>query len=101
MAASAQHKIPRIGVIQGGKIIEERLLKRRESVTIGSGAKNTIVLPASGLPSTFTLFELRGQQYSLGFTDVMDGKVSLSDTAAVDFAALRQSGQAKPKSSGS
>lgn len=100
MAASAQHKILRIGVIQGGKIIEERLLKRREPVTIGSGARNTIVIPAGGLPETFQLFDLRGQQYALGFTDAMDGKVSLSDTAAVDFGTLKQSGQARVKPGG-
>jgi TonB family protein len=100
MAASGQHKILRIGVIQGGKIIEERLLKRRESVTIGAGPKNTIVVPAGGLPDTFQLFEVRGQQYSLGFSEQMDGKVSLSDTAAVDFDTLKQSGQARSKPGG-
>ena len=100
MAAPAQQKVLRIGVIQGGKIIEERLLKRREPVTIGQGPKNTIVIPVSNLPQTFSLFELKGGQYTLGFSEQMDGRLSLTETAAVDFAALKSSGQAKPKGGG-
>src|SRR5262245_49920987 len=100
MAAPAPSKVLRIGVIQGGKIIEERLLKRREPVTIGQGAKNTIVIPVSNLPQSFTLFDLKGGQYSLGFSEQMDGRVSLSESAAVDFAALKSSGQAKPRTPG-
>lgn len=100
MAAPAQTKVLRIGVIQGGKIIEERLLKRRETVTIGQDPKNTIVIPVSNLPQSFPLFELKGNDYQLGFDEKMDGRVSLTDAAAVDFAALRSSGQARPKGPG-
>lgn len=88
MAARAEHKILRIGVIQGGKIVEERLVRKREPVTIGSGPKNTVVVPASNLPKSFTLFELKGSQYQLTFTDHMDGRVSVGD-GVVDFASLK------------
>ena len=45
-----QPKILRIGVIQAGKIIEERLIRKRDSVTIGASPRNTLVVPASTLP---------------------------------------------------
>ena len=43
-------KVLRIGIIQGGKIIEERIVRRRETVTFGPSEKNTFVLPASDIP---------------------------------------------------
>ncbi|HEV3026917.1 MAG TPA: energy transducer TonB, partial [Planctomycetota bacterium] len=52
-------KILRIGVIQGGKIIEERHLKRRDTVSIGLDSRNTIVVPASNLPQSFPVFEFK------------------------------------------
>ena len=52
-------KILQIGIIQNGKIVEERLVRQRENVTIGQSTKNTFVVPASNaLPRTFTIFEL-------------------------------------------
>ena len=38
------------GMLQGGKIIEERQFRRRQDVSIGQDAKNTIVVPASMVP---------------------------------------------------
>ena len=47
---SAQHgKVLRVGVILGGKIVEERLIRTRETVTIGQSAKNTFSIPAPEL----------------------------------------------------
>jgi hypothetical protein len=83
-------KILRIGIIQGSKIVEERLVRRRENVTIGQSAKNTFVVPASNaLPRSFTLFEVGPQGYVLNFADGMDGRVSLGDQV-VALPALRQ-----------
>jgi TonB family protein len=77
--AAPQPKILRIGVIQAGKIIEERLIRQRVTVTIGASARNTIVVPASALPRSFNLFELTGGQYTLRFNDSMDGRVSVGN----------------------
>ena len=96
MAAAPSPKILRVGVIQGGKIIEERHLKKRGDVTIGQDAKNTFVVPASNLPSSFAVFENRNGQYFLGFTEAMDGRVRLG-SADVDFASLRSQGLAKKR----
>jgi hypothetical protein len=86
-------KILRIGIIQGGKIVEERLVRKRESVTIGQSAKNTFVVPASNaLPRSFTLFELTAQGFMLNFSDGMDGRISLGDQVLA-LPALRQKAQ--------
>src|SRR5687768_14747673 len=94
MAATASNKILRIGVIQAGKIIEERHFRRHDDVTIGHDAKNTIVVPASNLPASFPVFEYRGHQYALVFNEAMDGKVRLAQ-GDFDFRALREQGVAK------
>jgi hypothetical protein len=89
-------KILRIGIIQNGKIVEERLVRKRESVTIGQSTRNTFVVPASNaLPRTFTIFELTPAGYALNFSDMMDGRVSLGEQV-VALPALRQ-GKAQKK----
>ena len=72
-------KILRVGIIQGGKIIEERLLRRTEPVTIGQSPKNTFYVPISKLPRSLTLFEAQGDTYTLCFGQGAQGKVSYRD----------------------
>jgi hypothetical protein len=86
----AQPKILRIGVIQNGKILEEKLVRKRENVTIGQSTRNMFVLPSSNsLPRTFTIFELTPAGYAINFSDMMDGRVSFGDQV-VALPALRQ-----------
>lgn len=99
MAQGRDRKILRIGIIQNGKIIEERLLRRRESVTIGQSPRNTFVLPLNELPKSYTAFELKGGVYHLNFRAEMSGKVSV-DSAVLDFKALREQNLAKKKADG-
>ncbi len=73
--AAQQQKALRVGVIQGGKIVEERLMPARQTVTIGTSEKNTIVAPQSGLPESFTVFTYEGDRATLHFEEGMDGKV--------------------------
>ncbi len=88
-------KILRIGIIQSGKIVEERLLRSQRAVTIGQSAKNTFVIPVSNLPKSATLFDVKRGSYSLAFKDGMDGRVSLEDQGVLDFASLKSKGVAK------
>ncbi len=78
-----QARVLRIGIVQGGKIVQERLVKPGQSVTVGESPKNTFTLPTSaavaGLPKRFTLFQARGEGYVLGFTDGMNGKIAVDD----------------------
>lgn len=88
MTASGNEKILRIGVIQGGKVIEERLVRKRTTVTFGNDQKNTFVFTGKEFPKAWPLFELKGNQYQLVFSDDMDGRVSVND-ANVDFSSLK------------
>src|SRR4051794_16694685 len=90
-------KILRIGIIQNGKIVEERLVRKRDNVTVGQSTKDTFVVPASNaLPRTFVLFEVTPAGYALNFTDAMDGRVSLGDQV-VALPQLRTAGKAQKK----
>lgn len=92
-------KILRIGIIQGGRIIEERLIRLGEPVTVGSDEKNTVVVPNSPLGARFELFSPRGTQYDLQYTDQMQGKVSHADQVKT-IASLAQGGVAKKGKTG-
>jgi TonB family protein len=92
-------KILRIGVIQNGKIVEERLLRKREAVTIGQSPRNTFVLPAASVPKSYTLFDLRSGTFQLNFRDDMDGRVSVED-AVLDLKSVRERKLAAKKGDG-
>lgn len=89
-------KVLRIGVVQGGRIIEERIVRKRETISVGHSERNHFVIPARILPARFDLFEMRSGLYFLTFSDEMDGRVSVPSGLA-DFASLKSSGKAKRK----
>ena len=97
VSQSAGPKILRIGVVQSGKVIDERLIKDRVSVTIGPSEKAMFVVPTRKIPPTFKLFELIGTDYYLNYIDGMAGRVALK-TGISDLAALKA--QAKTVSAG-
>jgi TonB family protein len=66
----------RIGIILGGKIVEEKLIRKREQITIGQSAKNTFSVPIEGMPRQWPLFVVKDNRYFLHFSDAMDGRVS-------------------------
>ncbi len=99
-AAKAEGQGPRvlrIGIVQGGKIVEERLVRKRVDVTIGQSSKNTFVVPASNaVPRSFTLFQVVGNTYALNFTDGMDGRIAADhNIAPLALAQLRARAQKK------
>lgn len=98
MAAQAQkqNKVLRIGIVQDGKIIQERLIKSGESVSIGESTKNTFVLPPTSLPKRYTLFHAKGGKYTLHISEEMKGKVAYKDAIA-SLAQLREKGDATRK----
>ena len=87
-------KVLRVGVIQAGKIVEERIIRKRETVTVGPSEKNHFVLTAEGLSSRFELFQLVGNDYILNFTDGMKGRVGLAG-GVQELDELRKSGGAR------
>lgn len=74
-------KVLRIGLFRDKKIVEERIVRRRETVSIGTAAKNHLIIKSGTLPakleSRFELFQLVGDDYILNFTREMTGKVAL------------------------
>lgn len=102
--SSVESKVPkilRIAVVQGGKVIEERQLKRRETVTVGSGPKNIFIVASGVLPVSFPLFELRGGVYHLRFTEQIEGKHGIGEGPLVDFKVLVSQGVVKKQADGS
>ena len=70
-------RVLRIGVFKDKKVIEERIIRKRETVSIGTSEKNHMILHVEGLPARFELFQLVGRDYILNFTKAMTGKVGL------------------------
>ncbi len=92
-------KVLRIGIVQRGKIIDERELKRRETVSVGTDERATFTAVSGAMPKKFDLFEYDGHNYFLRFEPPMDGRIQLGgQKAALDFNRLRQQGQVTRKS---
>lgn len=83
-------KVLRIGLVQGGKVIEERVIKQRTHVTIGPSEKSMFVIPSKSIPPSFRLFELLGGEYVLNFLEGMNGRIAFK-TGVSDLAALKSS----------
>lgn len=94
--AGPRPRILRIGVLLGGKIVEERLIRERTAVSIGQSMRNTFSIPVEGLPLEFTLFALdeRGR-YHLHFLDKMDGRLSDSGGEVNTLDVLKSKGATK------
>ena len=92
--AAPHSKVLRFGVIQGGKIVEERVLPARTDITIGTSTRNTIIVPQSNLPATFTVFAWKGDRYLLCFEEGMDGRIQ-GPQGASELGALVTQGLAK------
>jgi hypothetical protein len=90
-------KVLRIGLVQGGRVIEERIIKQRTHVTVGPTEKNVFVVLAPNVPPSFRLFELVGNDYCLNFFDGMTGRVALP-TGISDLPVLK--GQARRTAQG-
>ncbi len=97
VAANAGPKVLRIGVVQGGRVAEERIIKQRTHVTVGASEKNMFVVSTQNLPATFRVFELVGNDYHLNFLDGMSGRIALP-TGISDLSMLK--GQAKRSAQG-
>ena len=91
-------KVLRIGIVQRGKIIDERELKRRETVSVGTEEKATFTAVSDAMPKNFDLFEYDGRNYFLRFEPTMEGKIQVSGQKIADFNRLRQMGQVTRKS---
>lgn len=76
--ASGQ-RILRIGVVEGAKVIEERIIKNRQTIAVGTTDNNVFVVRSKDLPASYDLFELVDDEYHLNFTDAMTGRVTVGN----------------------
>ena len=78
MVKTADEKILRLGVVRNGTILEERLLRKKQDVTVGNGSKNLIPLPNAGLPDSVKLFSVgRNGLMTLEVDESMEGRIVL------------------------
>ncbi len=85
-------KVLRLCLVNAGRVLEERVIKQRTTVTIGTSESATFTVVNAAVGQSFKLFELVGGEYVLNFTDAMTGRLALP-SGITDLAALR--GQAK------
>jgi len=95
-ANSAVAKVLRIGIVQDGKVVHERLVKGGQSVTIGESPRNTFVFASKSLPKRFTLFQAKGDGYMMNLMESMQGKMATQDTI-LDLDQIRAAGDATKK----
>ena len=95
--AATGPKVLRIGVVQSGRVVEERIIKQRTHVTVGPSEKSMFVISSDAVPVNFRLFELVGDEYSLNFVDSMSGRIALPSGIS-DLSALK--GHAKRSAQG-
>ncbi|MEO6600047.1 MAG: AgmX/PglI C-terminal domain-containing protein [Polyangiaceae bacterium] len=95
--AATGPKVLRIGVVQAGRVSEERIIKQRSHVTVGPSEKNMFVISTTSVPASFRVFELVGNDYHLNFLDGMTGRIALP-TGISDLSVLK--GQARRTSQG-
>ena len=91
-SAGGKLKILRIGIIQGGRIVEERLVRKRENITIGQSAKNMFVVLSDALPRNWLLFEASGTGYTAHFSDGMDARIAVGNEI-ISLSQLKQTGK--------
>ena len=85
-------KVLRLCLVNAGRVLEERVIKQRTTVTIGTSEDTTFTVANAAVGQSFKLFELVGGEYVLNFTDAMTGRLALP-SGITDLASLR--GQAK------
>lgn len=91
---SADDRILRVGLVHQSRIIEEKLVKFGADVTVGLNPKNTLILPISKPPESYTLFAFKDGKYSLRFTKGMTGKTSVNGKI-LTFDEIREQGLAR------
>lgn len=92
---AVRQRILRIGIIQGGRIIEERLVRHLRNVSLGQGPRNSFTISSENLPRSYTVFRVSPDgRYTLNFAEGMDGRVSLGGSVRT-LTQAREAGMAR------
>lgn len=74
----------RVGVILGGRIFEERMVRERKAITIGQSARATFAVPGSqALPRSIVLFEPDGAGWRVCVPEGCQGRISDGEGARI------------------
>jgi TonB family protein len=90
--AAAKTRILRIGIVQGGRIVEERLIRKRDNISVGWSSRATFAVPSETLPKQWLLFEANPRGYIAHFADAMDARIAVGNEV-VSLAQLKQAGR--------
>ena len=91
-STAAKVRVLRIGIVQGGRIIDERLVRSRGNISIGWSSKATFAVPSEALPKQWLLFELTPKGYVARFADAMDARIAVGNEV-ISLAQLKQAGR--------
>ena len=75
MPQGISEKVLRVGVIQNGRILDEQVFRKAETVFIGDSEKAHFVVPFSSLSGKFPMFYFRSGRYELVLTGKMSGRI--------------------------
>ncbi len=89
-------KVLRIGILQDGKIVQEKRISVGNTVTVGASPKATFSYPLPKVPRKFPLFVAKGDKYFLRFLPSMQGKIATKDGVQA-LESLGKGGLAKRK----
>ena len=83
----------RIGIVQGGRIIEERLIRKaRETSPIGWSSQGDLCGSLRGACPQWLLFEITPKGYVARFADAMDARIAVGNEV-ISLAQLKQAGR--------
>jgi hypothetical protein len=74
--STAGRRLLRVGIIHGGRILEERVLDHLADVTIGTSPRNTFIVPWDDVPHRFRLFDAHGGRPFLNLAGNMTARIA-------------------------
>jgi TonB family protein len=78
MPLASGPRVIRVGVVQRGRVVEERVIKQRITVTVGSSEEATFLIPSPVVPPVHALFERDRDGYALNVLAGMSGRIALA-----------------------
>lgn len=98
-AAGPGPKVLRVGMVRGGRVLEERVVRGHASVTVGPSERCTFVIRAADVAKPFRLFDWAHGKYWLNVLPSMGGRVEI-DEEVIDLESLRAKLPKGPQGSG-
>lgn len=72
-------RVPRIAMVVGGRIVDERLFRSADAITVGTAEDATFTVAGPSLPERFVLVERVGSKHYLRFVHGMTGRIALGN----------------------